>query len=168
MGGRGIYDVEYMDYLVKIIEMMPQYGIKCYIDAHQDVYSRHTGGSGAPHWTIGLVGLDLKVSEPCLRARASLNFGQQGLKGTGAAHAHNLHLHPDDPPPKVWPSGYCKLAAATCATVFWAGDTFAPKRRVGRGLHREGLVGGHEGDVGLQAFLQVSENSSCAREYERD
>ena len=77
------------------------------------VWSRHTGGSGAPHWTLELAGFDLR-----------------NLKATGAAHAHNLHLDPTDPPPKVWPSGYCKLAAATMATLFWAGDTFAPKRKV--------------------------------------
>lgn len=37
--GPGIYDEEYIDYLIKIIEMMPKYGIKCFIDPHQDAVS---------------------------------------------------------------------------------------------------------------------------------
>lgn len=151
--------------------MMPKYGITCYIDPHQDVWCRHTGGSGAPTWTLELVGLDI-----------------YNLKATGAAHAHNvsdtisltsshrlqpahsrarrrlspslsqLHLEPHDPPPKVWPSGYTKLAAATMATVFWAGDTFARKRQVRRDLHQGewGCSGAKEELVGLQQFLQKS------------
>jgi hypothetical protein len=34
--GPGKYDEEYIDYLIKIIEIMPNYGIKCFIDPHQD------------------------------------------------------------------------------------------------------------------------------------
>lgn len=51
----------------------------------------------------------------------------------------------------------CKLAAATMATVFWAGDTFASKRKIKRGLHKTGLGGGNpDDDVGIEEFLQVS------------
>jgi hypothetical protein len=170
---RGQYDDAYMSYLHELISMMPKYGITCYIDAHQDVWSRHTGGSGAPTWTLELVGFDI-----------------YNLKAAGAAHAHNvrispllpawlsfasaleadrrstepplsqLHLEPHDPPPKVWPSGYTKLAAATMSTVFWAGDTFARKRRVARSLHQGewGKQGKKGEQVGLQEFLQ---NSMC-------
>lgn len=135
---------------------MPRYGLKCFIDAHQDVWSRHTGGSGAPHWTLASVGLDIRVrslSPPPRHDSRSRNT--QNLKATGAAHAHNLHLHPDDPPPKVWPSGYCKLAAATCATVFWGGETFAPKRRIARSEHQGVWGAGGSGEVSVQEFLQV-------------
>ena len=72
--GPGEYDQEYMTYLHDLLSLFPRYGLKCYIDAHQDVWSRHAGGSGAPTWTMTLVGLDLR-----------------NLKPTGAAHAHNLH-----------------------------------------------------------------------------
>lgn len=139
--GPGEYDEEYIQYLHDLVSLFPQYGLKCYIDAHQDVWSRHAGGSGAPTWTMTLVGLDIR-----------------NLKPTGAAHAHNLHLDADDPPPKVWPSGMTKLAAATMATVFWGGDIFAPKRKVRRRLHRGtwGQRGGEREEVGLQVFLQES------------
>ncbi|BGP55967.1 hypothetical protein JCM8202v2_003574 [Rhodotorula sphaerocarpa] len=139
--GPGEYDEEYLSYLHDLLALFPRYGLKCYIDAHQDVWSRHAGGSGAPTWTMTLVGLDIR-----------------NLKPTGAAHAHNLHLEADDPPPKVWPSGMTKLAAATMATVFWGGDVFAPKRKVRRRLHRGpwGQAGREDEEVGLQVFLQES------------
>ena len=72
---RGQYDEAYIDYLHALISMMPRYGITCFVDAHQDVWSRHTGGSGAPTWTLELVGFDI-----------------YNLKATGAAHAHNVSL----------------------------------------------------------------------------
>ncbi|GJN94713.1 hypothetical protein Rhopal_007804-T1 [Rhodotorula paludigena] len=139
--GPGLYDEAYLSYLHSLLSLFPEYGIKCYIDAHQDVWSRHAGGSGAPMWTLTLVGLDVT------------NF-----KATGAAHAHNVQLDPEDPPAKVWPSGVTKLAAATMATVFWAGDIFAHKRRVKRRLHRGewGQAGAEDEEVGLQTFLQES------------
>ncbi|GAA5984632.1 hypothetical protein JCM11641_004546 [Rhodosporidiobolus odoratus] len=139
--GPGLIDDSYLTYLHSLLSLFPKYGLKAYIDCHQDVWSRHAGGSGAPLWTLELVGLDVR------------NF-----KATGAAHAHNVHLGKDDPPAKVWPSGMCKLAAATMATVFWGGEVFAPKRRVRRRLHRGkwGRDGGEDEEVGLQVFLQES------------
>ena len=113
------YDLEYIEYLRTIIEALPKYGLWCMIDAHQDVFSRLTGGSGAPGWVVSLIGFDVRNLMEC-----------------GAAHLHPLALEMTDPPPSVWPSGYQKLAAATCNTVFWAGDAFTPKRKApdGRGL----------------------------------
>ncbi|GAA5828536.1 hypothetical protein JCM11251_000840 [Rhodosporidiobolus azoricus] len=139
--GPGEYDEDYFIYLRSLLSLFPRYGMRAYIDAHQDVWSRHAGGSGAPLWTLALVGLDVR-----------------NLKATGAAHAHNVHLGPDDPPAKVWPSGMTKLAAATMATVFWAGEVFAPKRRVRRRLHKGkwGQEGKEDEEVGLQVFLQES------------
>jgi hypothetical protein len=142
-GGPGQYDDEYLTYLHELVSFfLPRYGMKCYIDAHQDVWSRHTGGSGAPTWTLQLVGLDIR-----------------SLKATGAAQAQNLHLDPSkDPPARNWPSGMTKLAAATMATVFWGGDIFAWKRKVKRTVHKGewGQSGGRDELVTLQTFLQMS------------
>ncbi|CAO3686685.1 unnamed protein product [Umbelopsis ramanniana] len=109
--GPGIYDEEYIDYLIKIIEMMPKYGIKCFIDPHQDAWSRFSGGSGAPGWTFELAGLDIR-----------------SFKETGAAYVHNTNAVPGDPLPMVWPTNYTKLAASTMFTLFFGGDTFAPSK----------------------------------------
>ncbi|KAI9260260.1 glycoside hydrolase superfamily [Sporodiniella umbellata] len=110
--GPGKYDEEYIDYLRKLIEMMPKYGIKCIIDPHQDTWSRFSGGSGAPGWTFEVAGLNIK------------NF-----KETGAAYVHNTNAVPGDPLPMVWPTNYTKLASCTMFTLFFAGDTFAPRSK---------------------------------------
>ncbi|RCH84405.1 hypothetical protein CU097_003586 [Rhizopus azygosporus] len=109
--GPGSYDEEYIDYLRELIKMMPKYGLKCIIDPHQDTWSRFSGGSGAPGWTFEVAGLNIK------------NF-----KETGAAYVHNTNAVPGDPLPMVWPTNYTKLASCTMFTLFFAGDTFAPKR----------------------------------------
>lgn len=88
-------------------------GMKVFICAHQDVWSRFTGGSGAPGWTLDAAGMD-----------------RSAFKATGAAYVHCLDEadSPKEPSgPFLWPSGYQKLAAATMATLFWGGETFAPK-----------------------------------------
>ncbi|CAG9941770.1 unnamed protein product [Clonostachys rosea f. rosea IK726] len=112
-------DLEYIAYLRQLIQMMPQYGIKCFICAHQDVWSRFSGGSGAPGWTFEAAGLDIEA-----------------FPDTGAAYVHgqdemrraNAPVNEKEPSgPFVWPSGYQKLAASTMATLFWAGDALAPK-----------------------------------------
>ncbi|KAI7861120.1 glycoside hydrolase superfamily [Circinella umbellata] len=108
--GPGEYDEEYIDYLRELIKMMPTYGIKCFIDPHQDTWSRFSGGSGAPGWTFEVAGMDMKA-----------------FKETGAAYVHNTNAVPGDPLPMVWPTNYTKLASCTMFTLFFAGDTFAPK-----------------------------------------
>ncbi|KAF9970630.1 hypothetical protein BGZ73_006634 [Actinomortierella ambigua] len=108
--GPGIYDERFIDSLIELIELMPKYGIKCFIDPHQDCWSRFSGGSGAPGWTFEVAGLDVTK-----------------FKATGAAYVHNTNTFPGDSPPMVWPTNYTKLAASTMFTLFWAGDTFAPQ-----------------------------------------
>ncbi|KAJ1507489.1 hypothetical protein HMI54_004080 [Coelomomyces lativittatus] len=139
--GPGIYDESYIDYLVKLCELMPEFGVKCFIDPHQDVWSRFSGGSGAPGWTLEAVGLDIRK-----------------FKVTGAAHIHDVHLAGQcdcaidpvtgvylpkqdplsiqrslsgQPPPMLWPTNYTKLASSTMFTLFFAGETLAPSRMVG-------------------------------------
>ncbi|KAI8600681.1 glycoside hydrolase superfamily [Dissophora ornata] len=106
---RGKYDVDYFEYLVKVFHKCKQYGFKCFIDPHQDVWSRFSGGSGAPLWTLYLAGLDPSC------------FPQ-----TNAALVHNLYEDPENFPKMVWATNYNKLAAATMFTLFFAGSTFAP------------------------------------------
>jgi hypothetical protein len=109
--GPGIYDHEYLDYLQAIIEKAETYGFSIIIDPHQDVWSRFSGGDGAPGWTMEAVGFDLtRVHE------------------TGAAILHQLHG--DLYPTMVWPTNGSRLAAATMFTLFFGGNDFAPKTRV--------------------------------------
>lgn len=109
--GPGIYDEEYLDYLYQVVAKAGEYGFYVIIDPHQDVWSRFCGGDGAPGWTLEAAGLDMR-----------------GFQATGAAIVHNIH---GDPFPRmIWPTNYAKLAAATMFTLFFAGNTFAPKTKI--------------------------------------
>lgn len=109
--GPGIYDQEYLDYLYDVVKKAGEYGFHVFIDPHQDVFSRFSGGDGAPGWVLEAAGFDTR------------NF-----KETGAAIVHQTQ---GDPFPRmIWPTNAYKLAAATMFTLFFAGNDFAPKTRV--------------------------------------
>ncbi|KAH7907809.1 glycoside hydrolase family 5 protein [Hygrophoropsis aurantiaca] len=112
--GKGIYDMEYLEYLRQLLSLLPQYGLSAFIVIHQDVWSRYSGGSGAPAWTLEAIGFDLHALEESGAAWL------KGVRGGGHVEAER----------GLWPCGYQKLAAATMATCFWAGDTFAPKLKI--------------------------------------
>ncbi len=109
--GPGLYDEAYLDYVRAVVKKAAEHGIDLFIDPHQDVWSRFTGGDGAPGWTLEAVGFDIT------------RFAE-----TGAAIVHATH---GDPFPKmIWPTNGGKLAAATMFTLFFGGNDFAPETRV--------------------------------------
>jgi hypothetical protein len=81
------------------------------IDPHQDVWSRFTGGDGAPWWTLSVAGFDMD--------------NWHSLVDTDAAILHASSFATGEPKMQ-WPTNYGKLAAATMFTLFFAGDVFAP------------------------------------------
>ncbi|MGD1991730.1 MAG: cellulase family glycosylhydrolase [Anaerolineae bacterium] len=109
--GPGKYDEEYLDYLYQVVRKAGEHGIQLFVDPHQDVWSRMSGGDGAPGWTFEAVGMDVtRFSE------------------VGAAIVHATH---GDPFPRmIWPTNYTKLAAATMFTLFFGGNDFAPSTLV--------------------------------------
>jgi len=109
--GPGIYDQEYLDYLHAVVEKAGEHGLSLFIDPHQDVWSRFSGGDGAPGWTLEAVGFDLTH-----------------FKETGAAIVHATHDGPF--PQMIWPSNMTKLAAATMFTLFFGGNDFAPGTKI--------------------------------------
>jgi hypothetical protein len=109
--GPGVYDEEYLDYLSRVVDKASKYGISMFIDPHQDVWSRFSGGDGAPGWTFDVIGMDIT------------KFNQ-----TGAAITHQ---ETGDPFPRmIWPTNNTKFAAATMFTLFFGGNDFAPNTRV--------------------------------------
>ncbi|KAF8802051.1 glycoside hydrolase family 5 protein [Phlegmacium glaucopus] len=128
-GGPGVYDTEYLDYIRALLSLLPKYGLTAFVSMHQDVWSRYCGGSGAPAWTLEVVGFDLHAIED---AGAAWLHGQRGGGHVAAEQS-------------LWPCGYQKLTAATMATCFWAGDIFAPKLLV---------KNRHNQEVPIQQFLQ--------------
>jgi len=95
----GDYDLDYLHYVKKLLSYLPKYGMVAFIDVHQDVWSRYSGGSGAPAWTLEAIGFDLHALEE------SGSAWLQGVRGGGHVEAER----------GVWPCGYQKLAAATLA-----------------------------------------------------
>jgi hypothetical protein len=109
--GPGKYDEEYLDYLYKIVKKAGEHGLNLFIDPHQDVWARFSGGDGAPGWTFDAVGMDITK-----------------IKETGAAIVHQTI---GDPYPRmVWITNNHKYAAATMYTLFFAGNDFAPQTKV--------------------------------------
>jgi hypothetical protein len=110
--GPGIYDEAYLAYLRKILLAAEKWGISVFIDPHQDVWSRWTGGDGAPAWTLEKLGMDL-----------------DRLDATGAALTRQRYaeFHDGRPLPRMaWPGNYNRYGAATLFTLFFAGNTYAP------------------------------------------
>uniref|UniRef100_A0A7S3YXW6 Glycoside hydrolase family 5 domain-containing protein n=1 Tax=Lotharella globosa TaxID=91324 RepID=A0A7S3YXW6_9EUKA len=115
--GPGLYDYKFIEYLREVVVIAGKYNIDVYVDPHQDVWSRFSGGCGAPAWTLELVGFDL-----------------QNLTTTGAAVLQqDYQPSPDDFPKMLWPTNLYKLACATMFTLFWSGNDFAPNLLVGEG-----------------------------------
>ncbi len=104
--GPGIYDEGFLDYILAVVKKAAEYGFNLFIDPHQDVWSRFSGGDGAPGWTLEAVGFDLT------------HFVE-----TGAAIVHATH---GDPFPRmIWSSNAGKLACATMFSLFFGGNDFA-------------------------------------------
>lgn len=99
----GVYDQSYLDYLRAVLSLLPEYGLSAFVALHQDVWSRYSGGSGAPAWTLEAVGfkLDAGVMEETQAAWL------KGVKGGG-------HVADER---GLWPCGYQKLIASTMAYV---------------------------------------------------
>ncbi len=109
--GPEIYDEQYLDYLTAVVKKARDYDMQLFIDPHQDVWSRLSGGDGAPGWTFEAIGMD------------ATKFSQ-----TGAAVVHQVL---GDPFPRmIWPTNNTKLAASTLFTLFFGGNTFAPQTKV--------------------------------------
>jgi hypothetical protein len=130
--GPGIYDEAYLDYILAVVKKAGEYGFNLFIDPHQDMWSRFSGGDGAPGWTLEAVGFDIT------------HFVE-----TGAAIVHSTHG--DRYPKMIWGTNSSKLACATMFTLFFAGNDFAPVTKVGSMPVQEYLQGHF-----LEAFRQLA------------
>ncbi|QSS62066.1 glycosyl hydrolase [Histoplasma capsulatum] len=109
--GPGKYDEEFIKFTIEILRLAKSYGFYVYMDPHQDVWSRFSGGSGAPMWTVYAAG-----------------FNPRNFNVTQAALVQNTYLpEPASFPKMIWSTNYSRLVCQTIFTLFWAGKDFAPK-----------------------------------------
>lgn len=127
--GPGIIDEEYLNYLSKLVDKAADYGFYVIVDPHQDVWSRFTGGDGAPWWTLDAAGF---------------NTDDSSIHESGCAWLHQHFPNDDDMPGMLWITNYFGLTTATMFTLFFAGDRYAPGINI--------VTNGTE--VSIQTFLQ--------------
>ncbi|MBN1880915.1 MAG: cellulase family glycosylhydrolase [Deltaproteobacteria bacterium] len=116
--GPGEYDTEYLDYYAEVCRLAGEYGMYVFVDFHQDVWSRMSGGDGAPAWLFETVGLDFTKFH---RADAAIVM----------QHAYDY----DDPRPRqednypimCWGSNMNYPVNGIMWTLFFAGTDFAPQ-----------------------------------------
>jgi len=118
--GPGRYDESYLEYFAQVCRIAGEYGLYVFIDFHQDVWSRMTGGDGAPGWTLEAVGLDFRK-----------------FAAAGAAHVMQAVYDYDNPeerqpayPPMSWGSNYYLPANGIMWSLFWAGELLTPDFRI--------------------------------------
>jgi hypothetical protein len=113
--GPGQYDDAYLDYFAEVSRRAEKFGLYVFIDFHQDVWSRMSGGDGAPGWTFEAVGLDFTK-----------------FHAAGAAHVmqHKYDYakggRQDAYPQMTWASNYRLPANGIMWTLFFAGRDMTP------------------------------------------
>ena len=120
----GLYDQAYLDSLRALAGLADEAGLRVVVDFHQDVWSRFTGGDGAPRWTLEEAGFDVNR-----------------LRDSGAALFACQYA--DQKRGVPWLANHERLACATLFTLFFAGDDFAPGRRARDGSSLQRFLQDH-------------------------
>ena len=114
--GPGLYDTVYLDHLQEICRKAGNYGLYVFIDFHQDVWSRMSGGDGAPGWTFEAVGLDFSRFD----AAGAAHVMQQRYDYTRTEHTQASY------PQMSWVQNYRMPANAIMWTLFWGSKHITP------------------------------------------
>ena len=109
--GPGKYDEEWINHTIEVLRCAKEYGFFVFMDPHQDVWSRFSGGSGAPMWTLYAVGLDPRKFQ-ATEAALTQNQWPEG---------------PENFPKMIWSTNYWRLACQVLFTLFFAGRDYAPR-----------------------------------------
>jgi hypothetical protein len=138
------YDLEYLDYIEEILKIAESHKLYFFIDPHQDVWSRMSGGCGAPGWIFEKVGLDFTKFDK-----------------TEAAFVMQYRYDPSNPkayPDMYWDGNNVRFANATIWTLFFGAKDFAPSCKI-NGLNAQEYLQQHYFDAIKQVALRVKDNS---------
>ncbi|KAL8751829.1 MAG: hypothetical protein Q9184_005935 [Pyrenodesmia sp. 2 TL-2023] len=108
--GPGKYDEDWIHHTIEVLRLAKSYGFYIFMDPHQDVWSRFTGGSGAPMWTVYACGLNPRA-----------------FPATQASWVQNTYPNPAEYPKMIWATNYMRLSCQMIFTMFFAGKEFVPK-----------------------------------------
>ena len=115
--GPGRYDADYLDYLTAVCARANAHGLAVFIDFHQDVWSRMSGGDGAPGWVFEAVGLNLAAFDDA----DAVHVMQQRYD-----YASSEARQEDRYPMMSWPRNYQMPVNGVMWTAFFAGATLTP------------------------------------------
>jgi len=118
--GPDAWDTDYLDYFMEIVRKAGEHGLYVFVDFHQDVWSRMTGGDGAPGWTFEAVGLDMSrfhAADAAHVMQHKYDFSRGGRQE-------------DRYPTMTWSQNYRYAANAIMWTLFFGGRTITPEFRV--------------------------------------
>ncbi|MFW9949868.1 MAG: cellulase family glycosylhydrolase [Candidatus Thorarchaeota archaeon] len=138
------YDKEYLDYFEEILKIARESEFYMFIDPHQDVWSRMTGGDGAPGWIFEKIGLDYTK-----------------LESSEAAFVMQYRYDPNDHTkylPMQWVGNTYRFANGTMWTLFFGGKDFAPSCIID-GKNAQDYLQNHFFDAMKQLALRVKDNS---------
>lgn len=117
--GPGKYDEAYLDYFAEVCARAGKHGLHVFVDFHQDVWSRMSGGDGAPGWTFEAAGLDFTKfhdTDAALVMQHNYDPEQGGRQ--------------ESYPTMAWGGNYARPANGIMWTLFFAGADFAPSAMV--------------------------------------
>lgn len=137
------YDKEYLDYIEEILKIIESHKFYTLIDPHQDVWSRMSGGDGAPGWTFEKVGLDFTKFD-----------------ASDAALVMQYRYDPNNPmayPLMQWSNNSIRFANGTMWTLFFGGNDFAPSCKI-NGVNAQDYLQQHYIGAIKQIALRVKDN----------
>lgn len=137
------YDKEYLDYIEEILKIIESHKFYTFIDPHQDVWSRMSGGDGAPGWTFEKVGLDFTKFD-----------------AADAALVMQYRYDPSNPiayPLMQWSNNSLRFANGTMWTLFFSGNDFAPSCKI-NGVSAQDYLQQHYIGAIKQIALRVKDN----------
>jgi hypothetical protein len=117
--GPGLYDEPYLDYYAEVCRRAGRHGLHVFVDFHQDVWSRMSGGDGAPGWTFEVAGLDFTKFHAADAALLMQHNYDHTIGGRQASY-----------PTMAWGGNYAQPVNGIIWSLFFAGADFAPSAQV--------------------------------------
>jgi hypothetical protein len=114
--GPGLYDEQYLDYYAQVCRKAGEHGLYVFVDFHQDVWSRMSGGDGAPGWVFEALGLDLTRFPRAGAAHVmQAEYDYRSEVRRQAAY-----------PQMTWASNYVRPVNGIMWSLFWGGRVLTP------------------------------------------